>query len=47
MVAVIKTGHSLHRILNYNENKVKEAKRSVFQSQITRWMLKNYSSITS
>ncbi len=24
MVAVIKTGHSLHRILNYNENKVKE-----------------------
>jgi hypothetical protein len=23
MVAVIKTGHSLHRILNYNENKVK------------------------
>lgn len=25
MVAVIKTGHSIHRILNYNENKVKEA----------------------
>lgn len=24
MVAVIKTGHSVHRILNYNENKVKE-----------------------
>ncbi|RNL88520.1 relaxase [Sinomicrobium pectinilyticum] len=24
MVAVIKTGHSLHRTLNYNENKVKE-----------------------
>ena len=24
MVAVIKTGHSIHRILNYNENKVKE-----------------------
>lgn len=24
MVAVIKTGHSLHRILNYNENKVTE-----------------------
>lgn len=24
MVAVIKTGHSLHRILNYNESKVKE-----------------------
>jgi len=24
MVTVIKTGHSLHRILNYNENKVKE-----------------------
>ncbi len=24
MVAVIKTGHSLHRIFNYNENKVKE-----------------------
>jgi hypothetical protein len=24
MVAIIKTGHSLHRILNYNENKVKE-----------------------
>lgn len=26
MVAVIKTGHSLQRILNYNENKVKEGK---------------------
>ncbi|MFV8343589.1 relaxase/mobilization nuclease domain-containing protein [Flavobacterium sp. XS2P39] len=25
MVAVIKTGHSIHRIFNYNENKVKEA----------------------
>ena len=24
MVAVIKTGHCIHRILNYNENKVKE-----------------------
>ena len=24
MVAVIKTGHSIYRILNYNENKVKE-----------------------
>jgi len=24
MVAVIKTGSSIHRILNYNENKVKE-----------------------
>lgn len=24
MVAVVKTGHSIHRILNYNENKVKE-----------------------
>jgi len=24
MVAIIKTGHSIHRILNYNENKVKE-----------------------
>ena len=24
MVAVIKTGHSIHRIINYNENKVKE-----------------------
>ena len=24
MVAVIKTGHSIHRILNYNENKVKQ-----------------------
>ena len=24
MVAVIKTGHSILRILNYNENKVKE-----------------------
>ncbi len=24
MVAVIKTGHSINRILNYNENKVKE-----------------------
>ena len=24
MVEVIKTGHSLNRILNYNENKVKE-----------------------
>ncbi len=24
MVAVIKTGHSIRRILNYNENKVKE-----------------------
>jgi Cu/Zn superoxide dismutase len=26
MVAVIKTGHSINRILNYNENKVKEGK---------------------
>ena len=26
MVAVIKTGHSISRILNYNENKVKEGK---------------------
>jgi len=24
MVAIIKTGHSIHRIVNYNENKVKE-----------------------
>ncbi len=24
MVAVIKTGHSIHGLLNYNENKVKE-----------------------
>src|SRR5574338_1633409 len=24
MVAVIKVGHSMHRIFNYNENKVKE-----------------------
>ena len=24
MVAVIKTGHSIHRILNYNESKVKQ-----------------------
>lgn len=24
MVAIIKTGHSIHRILNYNENKVRE-----------------------
>jgi len=24
MVAVIKSGHSIHRIFNYNENKVKE-----------------------
>ena len=24
MVAVIKTGHSINRILHYNENKVKE-----------------------
>lgn len=24
MVAIIKTGHSINRILNYNENKVKE-----------------------
>ena len=24
MVAVIKAGHSMHRIFNYNENKVKE-----------------------
>ena len=24
MVAIIKTGHSVHRIFNYNENKVKE-----------------------
>ena len=24
MVTVIKTGHYIHRILNYNENKVKE-----------------------
>jgi hypothetical protein len=23
MVAVIKTGHSIHRIFNYNENKVR------------------------
>ena len=28
MVAVIKTGHSLSRILNYNENKVKEGSAS-------------------
>jgi hypothetical protein len=26
MVAVIKTGHSINRILNYNENKIKEGK---------------------
>ncbi len=26
MVAVIKTGHSIGRILNYNENKVKDGK---------------------
>jgi hypothetical protein len=26
MVAVIKTGHSINRVLNYNENKVKEGK---------------------
>jgi len=26
MVAVIKTGHSINRILNYNEYKVKEMK---------------------
>lgn len=30
MVAVIKTGHSIHRILNYNENKVKEGVASLF-----------------
>ncbi len=24
MVTVIKTGHSIHRIFNYNENKIKE-----------------------
>ncbi len=29
MVAVIKTGHSIHRILNYNENKVKEGVANV------------------
>ncbi len=26
MVAVIKTGHSIHRIIHYNENKLKEGK---------------------
>ena len=35
MVAVIKTGHSIHRILNYNENKLKEGKQSVSPQAIT------------
>ncbi len=33
MVAVIKTGHSIHRILNYNENKVKEGIASFIAAQ--------------
>lgn len=32
MVAVIKTGHSIHRIFNYNENKVKEGKAECISS---------------
>lgn len=33
MVAVIKTGHSIHRILNYNENKVKEDVAKIISAQ--------------
>lgn len=33
MVAVIKTGHSIHRILNYNEHKVKEGVASFIAAQ--------------
>ena len=33
MVAVIKTGHSIHRILNYNENKVKEGVAEIIPAQ--------------
>ena len=33
MVAVIKTGHSIHRILNYNENKVKEGVAEIISAQ--------------
>jgi len=36
MVAVIKTGHSIHRIFNYNENKVKEERRSLSEPEIIR-----------
>lgn len=32
MVAIIKTGSSLHRILNYNENKVKEGVADCFSA---------------
>jgi hypothetical protein len=32
MVAVIKTGHSIHRIVNYNENKVKEGVAECFSA---------------
>ncbi len=35
MFAVIKTGHSLYHIVNYNENKVKEGKGSAFLRQIS------------
>jgi hypothetical protein len=34
MVAVIKTGHSIHRIFNYNENKVKKPLRNVLEQEI-------------
>ena len=33
MVAVIKTGHSIHRILNYNENKVKEGVAEIISAE--------------
>lgn len=33
MVAVIKTGHSIHRILNYNENKVTEGVATLLAAQ--------------
>src|SRR5215210_522701 len=32
MVAVIKTGHSINRILSYNENKVKEGKAELLSA---------------
>jgi hypothetical protein len=35
MVAVIRTGHSIHRILNYNENKIKEGIASFITYRIT------------
>ena len=38
MVAVIKTGHSITRILNYNENKVKEGVAQCIAAETIQWM---------